>query len=445
MQCSMRRRPEASRVSSCYGLLAACCEFGTLVAPWAFAAPPSALPNVPSPQRSACPSSRHLQVRLAQPPPTEPQPLPSGTYPAMEALAWVRDSHKRPATAGGGGAAPPAGRTVVSGAPAVLPPPAKKAKKLVWKRDAAAEAPAGPPTQQQQQQQQGGAAAPAAAARQQARPQDEQQQQEQQQPTQHTHDTRAQASSAAAAQQGGKPAPGAAPSAAAQQELERLRHQIAAREARLRQQASAAAAAKAAAADAEAQAQRQKEQRRAKLEAGFTAALAAAQKEAAEAAAAAGLAAVAADSPEVARVLASSDDYALLQLAPGTAAAAIRRRYRCGWQGPRACGAAAAACRAWRGLPGPTWPARRMRRRRLLHVRPLQTQGDGCGAAPRQVQAAAGQGGVPAAGARVSEPGQVRRVMCREAWPNRTSGGLAATLMLHWSALWFDNSSWIHV
>lgn len=73
---------------------------------------------------------------------------------------------------------------------------------------------------------------------------------------------------------------------------------------------------------------RQREERRSKLEAGFAAALAAAKKEAASAAAAAGPLAATADAAEVERVLSSRDDYALLQLAPGAASAAIRRRYR---------------------------------------------------------------------------------------------------------------------
>lgn len=252
----------------------------------------------------------------------------------MGALAWVRDS-KRPAPADGAPA--PQGRTVVSGAPAVLPPPAKKPKKLVWKREDAAPS--------------GGAQQAAAAGRQQEQQQGQQQCQQQpaaaqQAAVQQRRDgvRKAEANQPAAAHPAAgekarapgnaAPAPDAAgqprstAATAAQADVERLRQAILAQEARLRQQEAAAAAAKAAAASsAEVQA-RQKQERKARLEAGFAAALAAAQKEAAEAAVAAGASALAADAEEVHRVLAARDDYSLLRLAPGAAAAAIRRRYR---------------------------------------------------------------------------------------------------------------------
>jgi hypothetical protein len=125
------------------------------------------------------------------------------------------------------------------------------------------------------------------------------------------------------------PAAVAAGAGEAAAELERLRQAIQAQEARLRQQTGSSATTAAQAAAASAVQARKRAAQRARLEAGFPAALAAAQREAAEAAAA-GPATAGASEAEVRRVLESRDDYAVLQLAPGAAAATIRKRYRCG-------------------------------------------------------------------------------------------------------------------
>lgn len=109
-----------------------------------------------------------------------------------------------------------------------------------------------------------------------------------------------------------------------EKDIAALRRKIEERQQRLLQSAATSASA---CIDAEHAAAANREERKRKLEAGFLDALAAA-KETAAADILASRAHLFADEAEVQRVLKAASDYGVMQLAPGTSAALIRRRYR---------------------------------------------------------------------------------------------------------------------
>ena len=110
-----------------------------------------------------------------------------------------------------------------------------------------------------------------------------------------------------------------------EKDIAALRRKIEERQQRILQSAATSASASI---DAERAAAAKQEERKRKLEAGFADAIAAAKDAAAAEIAASRAHLSFADDAEVQRVLKAKSDYAVLQLAPGTNAALVRRRYR---------------------------------------------------------------------------------------------------------------------